>query len=117
MGCDLDIEDTESMQENQIRIDFAQVDLSSLETEDDFRTEAKRLLPEALIQIGEAMGEETWNALQQGQKGSGLKVSTSSSEKRKFIKDAGKNYQRGAKAKDRKEIEDYIVQQLRSHVD
>jgi hypothetical protein len=115
MECGLDIENTESMQKNQIKIDFGQVDLSSLETEDDFRTEAKRLLPEALIQIGEAMGEETWDTLQQGQKGSGLKVSTSSSEKRKFVKDAGRNYQRGATARDRKEIEDYIVQQLRSY--
>ncbi len=111
----MDIENTESMQKNQIKIDFGQVDLSSLETEDDFRTEAKRLLPEALIQIGEAMGEQTWDTLQQGQKGSGLKVSTSSSEKRKFVKDAGKNYRRGATARDRKEIEDYIVQQLRSY--
>lgn len=105
------------MQKNQIKIDFTQIDFSSLETEDDFRTEAKRLLPEALVQIGEAMGEETWNALQEGQKGSGLKVSTSPSEKRKFIKDAGKNYQRGATARDRKEIEDYIVEQLRSYQD
>ena len=106
-----------SMQKNQIKIDFTQIDFSSLETEDDFRTEAKRLLPEALVQIGEAIGEETWNALQEGQKGSGLKVSTSPSEKRKFIKDAGKNYQRGATARDRKEIEDYIVEQLRSYQD
>ena len=111
------IEDIEAMQKNQIKIDFTQIDFSSLETEDDFRTEAKRLLPEALVQIGEAMGEETWNALQEGQKGSGLKVSTSPSEKRKFIKDAGKNYQRGATARDRKEIEDYIVEQLRSYQD
>lgn len=111
----MDIKNTESMQKNLIKIDFGQVDLSSLETEEDFRKEAKRLLPEALVQVGEAMGEETWNALQQGQKGSGLKVSASSSEKRKFVKDAGRNYQRGATARDRKEIEDYIVQQLRSY--
>lgn len=111
----LDTQNTESMQKNLIKIDFGQIDVSSLETEDDFRAEARRLLPEALIQIGEAMGEETWNALQQGQKGSGLKISTSSSEKRKFVRDAGKNYQRGATARDRKEIEDYIVEQLRSY--
>lgn len=105
------------MQKNHIRIDFTQIDLSSLETEDDFRREAKNLLPEALVQIGEAMGEETWNALQTGQKSPGLKVNTSSSEKRKFVKQAGKSYQRGASAKDRKEIEDYIVQQLRIHTE
>lgn len=105
------------MQKNHIKIDFTQLDLSSLETEEDFRREAKNLLPEALVQIGEAMGEETWDALQQGLKSPGLKVNTSSSEKRKFVKQAGKSYQRGASAKDRKEIEDYIVEQLRIHTE
>jgi hypothetical protein len=103
------------MQKEQIRIDFTQVELSDLETEEDFRQEAKRLLPEALVQIGEAMGEHTWIALQEKVKGSRSKGTTSSNEKRKFVKEAGKNYQRGATARDRKEIEDYIVQQLRSH--
>ena len=105
------------MQNDRIKIDFTQIDLSSLETEEDFRRVAKNLLPEALIQIGEAMGEQTWDALQQGQKSPGLKVNTSSSEKRKFVKEAGKSYQRGASARDRKEIEDYIVEQLRIQVE
>jgi len=74
------------MQEHQIKIDFKLVDLSSLETEDDFLQEAKRLLPEALVQLGEAVGEKTWDELQKGLKGSGLKVNTSPSEKRKFVK-------------------------------
>lgn len=105
------------MQKEQIRIDFGQIELSDLETEEDFRQEAKRLLPEALVQIGEAMGEQTWVALQEKVKGSRSKVTTSSNEKRKFVKEAGKNYQRGATARDRKEIEDYIVEQLRSYKD
>jgi hypothetical protein len=103
------------MQEHQIKIDFKLVDLSSLETEDDFLQEAKRLLPEALVQLGEAVGEKTWDQLQKGLKGSGLKVNTSPSEKRKFVKETGKNYRREASARDRKELEDYIVQQLRSY--
>jgi transposase len=100
------------MQKPQIRIEFRHVDLSGLETEDDFRREAKRLLPEALVQLGEAIGEETWNTLQKGLRGSKFKVNTSSSEKQKFVKEAGKNYKTKASAKDRKEIENYIVQQL-----
>ena len=103
------------MQNHQIRIEFGQVDLSSLETEEDFRREAKNLLPEALVQLGEAIGEETWNTLQEGKKGSKFKVNTSSSEKQKFVKETGKNYKTKASAKDRKELEDYIVQQLRQH--
>jgi hypothetical protein len=37
------------MQEHLLKIDFKFVDLSSLETEDNFLQEAKRLLPEALV--------------------------------------------------------------------
>lgn len=103
------------MQDYQIKIDFTSVDLSSLETEEDFRTEAQRLLPEALIQLGEAIGEKTWEELQKGLKGSGLKVNTSPSEKRKFLKETGKNYQKKASVRERKQLEDYIVEQLRSH--
>ena len=103
------------MQNHQIKIEFGQVDLSSLETEEDFRREAKNLLPEALVQLGEAIGEETWNTLQEGKKGSKFKVNTSSAEKQKFVKETGKNYKTKASAKDRKELEDYIVQQLRQH--
>ncbi|MBD1835456.1 hypothetical protein H6F61_22930 [Cyanobacteria bacterium FACHB-472] len=103
------------MQNHQIKIEFGQVDLSSLETEEDFRREAKNLLPEALVQLGEAIGEETWNTLQQGKKGSKFKVNTSSAEKQKFVKETGKNYKTKASAKDRKELEDYIVQELRKH--
>jgi hypothetical protein len=103
------------MQKHHIRIEFRHVELSYLETEDDFRREAKRLLPEALVQLGEAIGEETWSTLQKGLRGSKFKVNTSSSEKQKFVKEAGKNYRTKASAKERKELEDYIVQQLRKH--
>lgn len=41
------IEDAEFMNKNQIRIDTKKVNFSSLETEFDFRREAKKLLPEA----------------------------------------------------------------------
>jgi hypothetical protein len=62
------------MQEHQIKIDFNLVDFSCLSTEDDFLQEAKRLLPEALVQLGEAVWEKTWEELQKGLKGSGVKV-------------------------------------------
>lgn len=68
-----------------------------------------------LVKLGEAVGEQTWNAMQKGLKSPGLKVNTSSGEKRKFVKEAGNNYQRQVSARERKTIEDVIVQQLRDY--
>jgi glucose/arabinose dehydrogenase len=63
----------------------------TMETQENFRREAERLPPETLVPLGEAIGEETWNILQKGVRGSKLKVNTSSREKHKFVKEAGKN--------------------------
>jgi hypothetical protein len=43
------------------KISLGHVDVSRLETEDDFRREAQRLLPNALVQVGEAAGEVAWD--------------------------------------------------------
>lgn len=103
------------MSKFQISIDFSNVDLASLETEDDFRLEAKKLLPQALVKLGETVGENTWEELQKSLKGSGVKLNSSQSEKRKFIQETGRNYQRNASSRERQELEDYIVEQLRQH--
>ena len=96
------------------KISLGNVDVSKLETEDDFRRKAQRLLPNALVQVGEASGEVAWNELQKGfRRVPGFKVNTSSSDKRKFIREAGQNYRRQATAKDRRELADYIVAALR----
>ncbi|NWF59282.1 MAG: hypothetical protein HXY43_08240 [Fischerella sp.] len=103
------------MSKFQIDIDFGNVDFSSLETEDDFQAEAKKLLPAALVKLGETIGEKTWEELQKGGKALGGKLKSSQSEKRKFIQETGKNYQRSASNRERQELEDYIVEQLRKH--
>ena len=102
------------MANRKFEITFGRVDVSNLETEEDFRREARRILPEALVQIGEKSGEIAWNDLQKSfRKVPGYKPNSSSSEKRKFIREAGENYRRKVSAKDRQEIEDYIVARLR----
>ncbi len=101
------------MSKFQIEIDFSSVDLASLETEEDFQREAKNLLPKALVKLGENVGEETWEELQKKLKGQGLKVNSSPSEKRKFIQETGRTYQRKASNRERQELEDYIIEQLR----
>ncbi|MBD2342629.1 hypothetical protein [Anabaena subtropica] len=91
-----------------IDIDLSHVDLSSLETEEDFRIEAKKLLPAALVQLGEAVALQTWEELQKNFSGK-----SSPAEKRKFIQQTGKNYQRSASNREKQELEDHIVEQLR----
>ncbi|AFY33625.1 hypothetical protein [Calothrix sp. PCC 7507] len=101
------------MSKFQIEIDFSSVDLASLETEEDFQREAKNLLPKALVKLGESVGEETWEELQNKLKAQGMKVNSSPSEKRKFIQETGRTYQRKASNRERQELEDYIIEQLR----
>ncbi len=96
------------------KISLGHVDVSRLETEDDFRREAQRLLPNALVQVGEATGEVAWDELQKGFRGvPGFKANSSSSDRGKFIREAGQNHCRQATAKHRRELEDYIVARLR----
>ncbi|MBH8576252.1 hypothetical protein I8752_25325 [Nostocaceae cyanobacterium CENA369] len=102
------------MSKFQIDIDFSNVDLTSLETDDDFKREAKILLPQALVKLGETVGEKTWDELNKT-KGAGTKQKFSQSEKRKFVQETGKNYQRQASNRERQELENYIVEQLRTH--
>lgn len=102
------------MSTHTYKISLGNVDVSRLDTDDDFRREAQRLLPNALVEVGEATGEIAWNELQKGFRGvPGFKANSSSSDKSKFIREAGQNYRRQASGKDRRELEDYIVVRLR----
>ena len=96
-----------------IEIDFKGVDFDSLETEEDFRNQAQRLLPEALVQLGESVAERTWEELQKEMQKSGIKSGGSQSAKRKFIQETKRNYQRNASSRDKRELEEYIIEQIR----
>jgi hypothetical protein len=98
----------------EIGINLGDVDLSSLQTEDDYRKEAQRLLPKCLTEMGEAIGERSWDEMQKSLKQvPGVKVNTSSSEKRKFVKEAGQNFAQEASDQQKREIVGRIIQQLR----
>ncbi len=103
------------MSKFQINIDFSNIDLAALETEDDFQREAKILLPKVLVKLGESVGEKTWEELQEKLKGSGGKLKSSPSEKRRFIQETGRTYQRNASNRERQELQVYIVDQLRQY--
>ncbi|MDZ8189296.1 MAG: hypothetical protein RMX96_31210 [Nostoc sp. ChiSLP02] len=103
------------MSKFQIDIDFSNIDLAALETEDDFQREATILLPKVLVKLGESVGEKTWEELQEKLKGPGGKLKSSQSEKRRFIQETGRTYQRNASNRERQELQVYIVEQLRQH--
>ena len=95
-------------------IPLGSVDLDKLLTDDDYRREAQRLLPDALTRIGEKTAEVAWNELQKCFRGiPGFKANSSSSDKARFIREGGENHRRNASAQDRRGIEDHIIQQLR----
>ncbi|MGB3649842.1 MAG: hypothetical protein WBA41_01335 [Rivularia sp. (in: cyanobacteria)] len=100
---------------DNIEIDLKTVDLSSLDTDEDFRKEAQRLLPQALVQVGEAMAEKTWEELQKDMQKSGMKAGASQSAKRKFVQETKRTYQRNASSRDKRELEDYIVEKLHQY--
>ncbi len=104
---------TMTMGGRKVRLDIGSVDFDSLETDEDFRREARRILPVAIVQLGEAVGEEAWEALQKSLRRSGFKPTTSSSEKRKFIREAGQNYNREISEAEKRELEDEVIRQLR----
>ena len=97
-----------------IKISLGEVDLDSLHTEEDIRAAAKKLILTALKEICEAAAETMWKEMQKAFSGPGFKANNSASDKQKFIADAGRKYAREASAKDKKELEDYIVEQIRS---
>jgi hypothetical protein len=95
-------------------IPLGSVDLAKLATDEDFRREAQRLLPDALIRIGEKTAEVAWTELQKSFRGiPGFKGNSSSSDKSRFIREGGQNHRRNASAQDRRAIEDHIIQQLK----
>ncbi|WP_414618739.1 hypothetical protein [Calothrix sp. CCY 0018] len=100
---------------DEIEVDFKTVDFASLDTDEDFRKEAQRLLPQTLVQVGEAMAEKTWDELQKEMQKSGMKAGASQSAKRKFVQETKRTYQRNASSREKRELEDYIVEQLHQY--
>ena len=102
------------MADVNVKIDLGHINIESLDTEDAIRAAAKRLVPNLLKGIGESGAEVMWKQLQKAFSGPGIKANNSASEKRKFIENAGKEYARKASAKEKSDLEDHIVAQIRA---
>lgn len=102
------------MSNHDISIPLGSIDLSKLETDEDFRREAQRLVPDALTRIGEKTAEVAWQKLQKSFRGiPGFKANSSSGDKARFIREGGQNHRREASAQVRRELENHIVERLR----
>lgn len=101
------------MTHRKFKINFGNINHSSLKTDDDVRREAKRILPNVILQIGEIVGEEDWNELQNAFKGSIFKSSSSTAEKQKFIRESAQKYKCKISSKDRIDLENEIIAELR----
>lgn len=96
------------------RIDLGSVDYGLLNTDSDYETLANKILPKALVQIGEAATETAWNEAQKAfGKSKAIKLNNSTSDKRKFIRDGGQNYRRSVSLNDKQKIRATIVAQLK----
>jgi hypothetical protein len=102
-----------AMVNRQFKINLGNINNSTLKTDDDIRREAQRILPNVILQIGEVVGEEAWNALQTAFKGSIFKTSPSSAEKQKFIRESAQDYKRKISFKEKTDLENEIISELR----
>jgi hypothetical protein len=91
-------------------IKLGEVELDKMVDDDAIREEAKRKLPNVLVQIGEQTAAVSWEEIRKVFK-------TPLSEKRKFIREGGKNFNKSATHKDRQEIEDVLVERIKELVE
>ena len=95
-----------------VKVNLGQVDSDALQTDEEIRALARKLVPNALLEIGQASAEVMWKEIQNAFRGPGIKVNNSASDKHKFVENAGKEYARKATEGDRREIEDHIIAQI-----
>ena len=100
------------MVKHEIRVDLSGADLDTLVSDDDFRREAERILPAALEELGQALGEAAWERRQTIDDGPAIE-----DEMREFVVKAGRTYRRFAPARDRKTLTDLIVRKLQQAKD
>src|SRR5687767_8051075 len=95
---------------HEIRLDLSGVDLSALNSVADLRRAARKLLPAALEDLGQAMGEVAWLRSQAHKPA--LRLGGPLDEMRKFVAEAGKKYRRHAPDGERQALEELIMLRL-----
>lgn len=93
------------MSERPIKIKLDSVNYDELQTEDDFRLEVARLLPNAMTQAGMAIAIAAW-------KGDVPTLSQVPSQKERFIQETVATYL--ADSNERERLEQHLMQKLKS---
>ena len=98
-----------------MNVRMGQIDLDKLINEDAMRAEAKRLLPAALVKVGEEATKAAFAETQKMLKKSLGKMyqPSSSSEKRKAIREGGINFRRSASPAERDKIENALFEEIK----
>jgi hypothetical protein len=98
---------------HELRLDLTRLDLGGLQTDDDFRRAARLLLPAALEELGQAIGEAAWDRHHRQEPGTDAVHGRAGPQMREFVAKAGRTYRRFAPAADRQALEDLLVARLR----
>jgi hypothetical protein len=100
------------MARHEIQLDLRGVDLATLHTDDDIRREARRLLPAALEDLGQALAEAAWAGVREKTPSPAVFPPEQPGARREFLVEAGRRYKRHAPPADRAGLEELIVQRL-----
>jgi len=100
------------MARHEIHLDLSAVDLAGLHSDEDVRREARRLLPAALEDLGQALAEAAWAGVRERTPGPPIRLPGQPGALSEFVVEAGRRYKRHAPAVDRAALEEVIVNRL-----
>jgi hypothetical protein len=99
---------------HQLSLDLTGLHLGRLETDDDFRRAARKLLPAALEELGQAMGDAAWAWHHRANPAVAAGHGKAGPDMRAFVAKAGRTYRRFAPVGDRQALEDLLCEKLRA---
>ena len=92
------------MTDKKLKFDLEGIDYDNLNTEADFRKEAKRLLPAAMIMAGRNVAESFWRNTHKS-------LGLANSQKKEFIKEAEIEFAKSTKEFER--VEKVLIAELK----
>ncbi len=98
-------------------VSLGNIAVAATDTDSDLSRKADNYLPTALEKVAETNAKEAWETIQRGFSGSTLKVSFSSSDKDKFIREAIREFVRDASLETKHKLKNQIVDQLKKDRD
>jgi hypothetical protein len=104
-------------------IDMTAVDFSALEGDEDLAAAARALVRDQLVRTGEAVAWRAWEAIKgrlgglPGMRGAVLRPTRWEAEALGFMREAGRDFERGIAGERRRSLEDQAVRELREEKD